>query len=339
MQTKNKTDEKEEIGRIGGVRYSNTAETILSGKTKKYKTTKATEMALMASLVNKGLSFMEIMRLFIVHEVPGRFNELRQIDSIRALTYLQHMHKQAIGFTEDSDSPGRKAALQAMVWAHGRPWPGRTGSTDRAVYLAHAEIAYRAGRMAYAASSRELGERAGVGHRTASRSTNRLVKKKLIKLDIQGGGDKASEFGLIRKKDNSDPLPVDRKWANLYSLDAFRYGGGLGKSTAAVWECLREHGPQTPKEVAERTGRCVATVRRALHRMERLANLATDQPIPMVVKVGKKWQALDVDLNEVAMVMGTDGTGEQQRKWHEWEREQRRYLREWKASKAKGNLN
>jgi hypothetical protein len=41
------------------------------------------------------------------------------------------------------------------------PGPGKTGSADRAVYVAHAGLAYRSGKESYHASTRDLGELAG----------------------------------------------------------------------------------------------------------------------------------------------------------------------------------
>ena len=330
MHMDTKTNKIQSISQEKTVRLPKLAEDILTGK-RTYKTTKATEMALMASLVNKGLPFKETMGLFLTYKVPGQFNELIQIDTGRALTYLQHMHTNAVGFTEDSDSPGRKAAIHAMAWAHSNPWPGKTGSTDRAVYLAHVEIAYRAGRMTYAASSRELAERSGTTRATATKATKRLDKKRLIQKINSGDRVNAAEYRL-RKNIQSDPHPIEREWGNLYAFDAFRFMG-LGRSAAAVWECLREHGPRSPKELAQRTGRSVETVRRVLKRMARLVNLATNQPIPMVMREGKLWRALDVDLDEVAMVVGTDGDGEKQRTRHQMERADHRYWIEWLRSK------
>jgi DNA-binding MarR family transcriptional regulator len=308
----------------------NPARALLEGSTSR-RNQQSTERSLMTSLVNRDLSYFQILEQFMNNPDLVKFHELREASSKKALTYHKHLYNEAVDFTANNDSPGRKAAIQAMAWAHSNPWPGKTGSTDRAVYLAHVEIAYRAGRMTYAASSRELAERSGTTRATATKATKRLDKKRLIQIINSGDRVNAVVYRL-RKNIQSDPHPIEREWGNLYAFDAFRFMG-LGRSAAAVWECLREHGPRSPKELAQRTGRSVETVRRVLKRMARLVNLATNQPIPMVMREGKLWRALDVDLDEVAMVVGTDGDGEKQRTRHQMERADHRYWIEWLRSR------
>ena len=61
-------------------------------------------------------------------------------------------------WVDTNDSPAVTLAVSLAQWADDRPWPGRTGATDHAAYLAHLEIVERCGRSEYAASCRELGE-------------------------------------------------------------------------------------------------------------------------------------------------------------------------------------
>ena len=98
----------------------------------------------------------------------------------------------------------------------------------------------------------------------------------------------------------------------------------MGKSAAIIWEVLQD-GPATEKELAQRTGRHIKTVRNHLRRMAKLADTVTGEFIPMVEKIGDQWRALEgVDLDHVARVVRTAGAGKRQQEKHRQERSEHR---------------
>jgi len=121
------------------------------------------EAAIVAGLVNAGLSFAAILGIFQSNPAAGKFAELQRENQQRAIGYLRRTWESEVGFTSTHASEGRKRAFVAMLWADSRPWPGRTGTTDQAVFKTHAEIGFQVGRETYQLSARELAERAGIG--------------------------------------------------------------------------------------------------------------------------------------------------------------------------------
>ena len=99
------------------------------------------------------------------------------------------------------------------------------------------------------------------------------------------------------------------------SHDAFRFGGGLNKSGAIVyWHLCIE--PMNAKRLITKTGMSRRTVFRALRRMSKIVDMTTGEIIQMVTKVGKNWHAEEVDLSDVAFIVGTSGKGKKQHEKH-----------------------
>lgn len=106
-----------------------------------------------------------------------------------------------------------------------------------------------------------------------------------------------------------------------YAHDAFSWAG-LGGRAAQVYGMLRASGPATVTEVSEQTGACRQTVYTALHRMAHLVDGATGEVFPpLVVKVGKRWQAQPCDLDALAVFLRVDGRQARRKAQHEHERE------------------
>ena len=102
---------------------------------------------------------------------------------------------------------------------------------------------------------------------------------------------------------------------DLLSHDVFRYGGGLNKSAAEVyWTLLHE--PMPAKEIIIRTGRSRRTVFRALERMSNIIDFRTGEILHMVEKVGSCWRAGEIDLDNIASLVGTAGTRRKQIEKH-----------------------
>ena len=146
--------------------------------------------------VNTEHDFGSILALFLTPPAAGKFAELRLKSDAEALRWLRLSYDSAKNFVIAHPSAGRTAAMRALDWANWRSWPGRTGSTDRAVFQAHAIIAKRAGALVYAASCRDLAELAGSTAVTASKSTRRLIAAGMVAIEKSAVADRATLYRL-----------------------------------------------------------------------------------------------------------------------------------------------
>ncbi len=310
-----------------GPRISENAMDLLQGKgVRKFKSRSEAEQALLLSLINSGHSYEGIEDLFLKHTAFGKFRELYDQDPDNAYRWLRLSYEKALEYGRSHESPERRMAKEAIAWAQSRPWPGRTGLSDRAVFIAHAEISANSGKRVFSASSRELGERAGCSAMTASKATKRLMRDGWIERvgkAIKGIGPYRYRLGEGVHKFTL-PHSIDiRECKGLHSHDVFRWGG-LNKSAAEVWqELLKE--PRTEEELASLTGRHISTIKRVLEKMANITDPATGELHPMVRFVGGKWHALPVDLDEIARYVGTAGKGVEQKEQHKYDRQ--RYQR------------
>ncbi len=296
----------------------------------------AVEQSAIASLIGAGHDYASVLALFVAYPGAGHFQRLRrERGEGHARGWLERSFKNALAWSETHTSPGRAAAQAALAWAEAQPWPGRTGSSDRAVFLAHCHIAWRAGALEYAASERTLAELAGIaGRQTGRAATARLLANgllllvkasvgqlaavyKLANLSILAGKD--AKTGQLRTLPTSSPPPCVEVGKVRNCPDAFRYAG-LGKAAYEVWEQLQATPGLEAAELARRTGRNKSTISRALQRMADLFDPYTGECLPLVKQEGKGWLALDPDLDDVARAVGTYGAGERQNVQHQAER-------------------
>ena len=306
---------------------SRKARALLHGKNevlKNYSSRSEAEQALIASLVNVRLTFGEILDLFNGNPCAGKYSELKAKNPKNAERWLMNSYKEAERWTKQNESKARKFTKSAIEWAENKAWEGRTGSVDQLIYLAHATIAHKAGRLSYAAACRDLADMAGVGRTTASRSTWRLCKSGLLVPDKSAIADNAKTYQLanlvnLDKVGHSLRASIVRKCPTLSDHDAFRYRG-LGKSAGQIYAVLQEN-PASIKELAELTGRHIKTIKRNLERMAKLADKLTGEFLPMVASNdGKNYHLLPINLDRVAHAIGTAGKGIKQRKEHAKER-------------------
>lgn len=292
----------------------------------RYSTRSEADQAIICSLINNDFGFDEILALFLDHPGTGKFQQLFTEKGYQsAASYLQGSYRRAVPFSSQT-SPGRKRAQECLTWAQSRAWPGRTGSYDRAVYIAHATIAHKAGKMTYAASSRTLAELAGCSWVTAAKATKRLQIQGHVRLEQEAVAvfSLSNTYSLIPKKmqtlytSSKDCVEVYKE-CTLH--DAFRAFPGLGKSAGEIWGVLLEYKDLTVKNMAAITGRHVTTIRRNLKNMESIPDPATGEMIKMVVKQGKVWHRNgDVNLDHIAMCLDIYGRGEKQIRKHARER-------------------
>ncbi len=300
------------------------AVTMLNGKGfDAYKTKSEAEQALIAILINAGFAFTDVLDLFNRHPCAGKYAEMKVQNANSAEFWLSRSYSEAAQWAETHESKARKTARTAIEWAEFNPWPGRTGAVDWKIFLAHANIAFKAGRTIYAAACRDLAEWAAVSHTTATRSTHRLCKSSLLVLETPATVDSASQYRFgqaLDKSLHSLKAPSVRKCNTLSaSHDAFRFGG-LGISAGQVWHVLQE-APAKIDELAAQTGRHAKTIKRTLARMVNITDPFTGEYLPMVASNdGEMWHALQVDLDYIARIIGTAGAGEKQKQLHQKER-------------------
>ena len=288
-----------------------------------YKTRSHAEQAIMVGLINAEFGFIEIVPIFQKYEAAGKYQQLLIKNSKQAQHYLETTYKNALDFATQNESTARQTSYRAMVWAENRAWSGRSGSVDRAVFTAHAHIAHRSGKFQYAASSRELAELSGYGRDATLRATYRLISNNMLNL-VKKSTTTLSNVYSLRIVEQIATLPIKedvRECRILFQHDAFRHGGGLGKSALEVYEKLLIKS-ETVKDLADMTGRHPKTVGRVLKQMsEKLIDIRTGGIVSMVQNTGKKWKAIEVDLDQIAAIVGTAGTLEAQKKKHNQERE------------------
>lgn len=282
----------------------------------KYRSRSEHEQALLLSLTNSGYEFDAVLALFLQYPCAGKFRELYAKKARNAIGWLEHSFENARQWAGAHEGQGRKIARAAMDWANSQPWRGRTGAVDRAIFIAHAAIAYRAGRVVYAASCRDLAELAGVGFKTAIRATHRLRDLKHIELVQESTFHLAHTFRLGRTDTLSKYLNVRECVTTPTSAhDVFRFYG-LGKTGAAVWETLTAHSPMTARDISAQTGRSLRVVNRALERMFQQQMVGMD-----LTGAGETWYALEnVNLEDAARALGTLGRAADQRAEHERQR-------------------
>lgn len=291
-----------------------------------YRSRSDAEQALITILVNAGLAFPDIQALFQTNPCAGRYSEQRQESPPSADKWLQHSYEAAVDWTSKSESEACQKAHRLHDWASARAWPGRGGHCDQSVFLAHVEIMRRAGRDEYAAAVRDLADLANVSAMTASRSTKRLVEQGLLKIIRKGSGDYAAQYAICCDRLlQTGTLPHtggsrECTSLNILSDDVFTTRTGLGKTAGQIWLALVEHGPQTEKGLAQRTGRCLSTIRRNLQKMASITDRCTGTVYNLVSRKGDCWHANSVPLPSVAEAIGAAGCRERRRKHHQQER-------------------
>ncbi len=288
------------------------------GSYDRYASRSETEQALVTTLFNAGFNFHETLAIFRTYS-PAKFAEIERSDPDKATRWLQICYDQARAFCS-ADSPARRFARAVQAKAESSPWPGRHGMTSKAVFLAHTNLAHRSGQPTYHASSRDIAEIAGVGRKTAAKASRRLATSGLLELVQSATFSYANRYRLPEET-NIAPLPhigLDGVGSTSSFLlpDAFRRRG-LGHAAFEVVQAL-ETEPLKAKEIAQRTGRHVQTVRKALLRLHRF---------DCVEKLCGRWKGnplTEINLKELARIVGTTGARKKQKERHQGERLRRR---------------
>lgn len=316
--------EKEEASTISIESLSRNAKLLLWGKNvEKYRSRSEAEQALLVSMINKGLSFDDIYTLFRKYPAAGKFKDKYFNSPKNGIDYLRRSFESATKFSKNNISEGRQKAINAMNWASNMVWIGRTGSYDRAIFLAHTQQAYKSGKEVYHASVRDLAEYAGVSIGAVSTANKRLIKKESIKYIKKETINLATLYSLGQTCTLTQYKDV-RECISLSNHDLFRYHG-FGKNGFEIWESLRE-GPKTLEEIIVSTGRSKRTIKRKLEKMQRITDLRTGEIYSMIIKENEKFILNhNIDLDFLAELIGTIGLGKKQKHQHELDREKHIY--------------
>jgi DNA-binding MarR family transcriptional regulator len=284
----------------------------------RYASRSEAEQAVVTTLVNSGFNFYETLALFRSYS-PAKFTEIERRDPDKATQWLQLCYDQARAFCA-VDSPARRFARAVQIKAELSPWPGRHGITSKAVFLAHTNLAHRSGQTSYHASSRDIAEIAGVARKTAANASRRLAASGLLELVQSATFSYANRYRLSEKTNIAPLLHIGLEGVGSTSSfllpHAFRRRG-LGHAVFEVMRAL-ESGPLKAKEIAQRTGRHVQTVRKALLRMSRFGYAG---------KFQGRWTGKplnEINLEELAKIVGTAGARKKQKERHRGERLRRR---------------
>ena len=302
-------------------------ELLLSPNLGNYKSESEKEQAIITGIVNAARNegknlltedFEEFMYQTFQRYKPRKFQNKHERDPSEARKYISICFRKSVDFT-NKDSSFRKKISNAIYWAKAIPWKGRTGAIDRAVYIAHAQIAYRKGTMPYHASCRDLAILSNVSSpNTISEANKRLVKMGYINLVREGVARLANVYIIC----NIDTLPLEqpvRECPVCVRNDSFCWGA-LNKTGYEVYTSLIDM-PLTVKEIAEKTGRGLRTIKNKLRMMANIRDANTGEIIEIVKEISGKWIAIDVDFDKVAKAIGV--LGKDEKKVQKFTRERR----------------
>ena len=217
---------------------------------------------------------------------------------------------------------------KAQSWAENHPWPGRTGQTDKIVFLACCLRAITANDQGvFRASSREIAEVAHITRKTASRSLKRLLVQGCL---ISCGNDKFSKANLYKlgKKTLQSPIKNSRVYPTISLPDYGLVSGvksgksdllehkALGKVAGQLYvKMLKLDQPARAQELAKLANFSRKQVYRALERLRKFK---------LVEKVSGGFVAIahtaDSLVEMVTKPTGTFGKGEERKLAHQRER-------------------
>jgi predicted transcriptional regulator len=285
------------------------------------------EYAVCLSLIGAGFNDGMILRLFDQF-APPHYTKVGAANFQKYVLNAAHTYRNG----SEQSVPRSDHSSRFVEWAETRPWPGRTGSTDKAVFLALCQRMQREAATSFRASIREIAESAGVNKETALSAIHRLTDAGLVHPD---GHDQTTGAGLYTL---SVPESLSREGRcvirTLYPTGGVGDPGvrilhhahdawhphALGKAALACYTALLLQ-PMSAKGIAEATGRTRFTVQRALRALEQHG---------LIHYKGDTWEAVETTreaLDKIALDYGTLGKACQRVEQHQTERQQHASLR------------
>jgi hypothetical protein len=208
----------------------------------------------------------------------------------------------------------------ATAWVESQPWPGRTGSTDRAVALACCERARSDERDGvFRASIREIAELARINKETAQAALARLRAAGVlvfVPFDYDVTAGNRYRFGVSLHPYSSITTGSNSVRTSVLFHDASERGA-LGKTAARVLDGMRQLSrPAMPRELSEVTK---LTTRQVRYGLDRLSSYK------LAERIDGGWVCpddIDLDL-QVALPAKTSGAAKKRHERHMNERAQR----------------
>ncbi len=327
-------------------RMSSLALAIMHGiKPEKYPTASEGEAGLVLSLHNSRFSYEEIKQIFDSNPCLGHYtNEHKAISLDEADRWLRLTYENEVQYSQN-ESKERQNITSWIARAESSAW---NKVTDKNLYLAHAEIAYKAGHYEHSADVRTLSLLAGVGICAVSKGNKRLVNSGGLDIVEPSAGTRATTYKLhelpvsaknehILSKSCEDVFANDPpKGKRIATHDAFMNGNHrLGQRAGEVYELLLSEA-LTFKELQERTNTPIRTLRRVLEKLHCVKDRKTGEILEMVTR-GRNgaYSANLVDLDLVSAIYGTYGATGKRR--DEYEKERCERSRAWELETMKRN--
>lgn len=248
-----------------------------------------------------------------------------------ALSYRKALAMQTQSFRGATEALGEIRALRD--YAGTVAWKGRTGPTDRAVMLAHLQIAELRKSLTYQASVREIAIRAGLSSVGAvSGAQKRLIEAGWLRSDSTGRYDTASTWTIVRRRTEKNNTSHTPSWRSDCSFPCAGWNSeatpaglfeiwrrdGLGQRCGQIFDWIDGN---SCKEVAESLGLSVRAVQAHVKKLKGHGLITLD--------ADGKFRRTGRNLEEVAKELGVAGAAERQRVQYQCEREeyQRRFPR------------
>ena len=302
-------------------------------KPERYATNSEGEAGLVLSLHNSGYTYDEIKQVFDLNPCLGHYADKHKAQSTReAERWLTMTFKNAVQYSQN-ESEARRNIASWIARAELSAW---NKVTDKNLYLAHAEIAHKAGRYEHAADVRTLSLRAGVGICAVSKGNKRLVKAGGLAVVEPFSGIRATTYRLLEppvcaKNEHTLLRTCEDVFANgtppkdtIATHDAFMDGKNrLGRRAGEVYRLLLSEA-LTFKELQERTKIKTRTLRRVLGKLRSVKDRKTGEVIEMVTRCEDDTYVSNlVDLDLVSAIMGTYGATGKRREGYEHDRRER----------------
>jgi hypothetical protein len=301
-------------------------------KPERYETASEGEAALVLSLHNSHFSYDEIKDIFDNFPCLGHYAKKHKAKGAReAARWLQLTYQNAVEYSRN-ESKTRRIIASWIERATSGAW---NRVNDKNLYLAHADIAYQAGRFEYSADVRSLSLAAGVTIGAVSNGNKRLIEAGGLAVVKPYAGLHATTYLLheppVKSAIFEHTLRTARedvfkngtqKNARIATHDAFMNGGGryakgrLGRRAGEVYALLLSEA-LTFEDLQERTGIPTRTLRRVLSKLQNIIDYKTGEVIDLVTRGrdGSYYGNL-VDLDVIAAIVRTYGaTGKRSKEY------------------------
>ncbi|NLF00949.1 MAG: hypothetical protein GX601_08215 [Anaerolineales bacterium] len=289
-----------------------------------YASRSEAEQAVVVKLVLAGWSFTQVAELFESAQ-PAHYR-----DHGDPLAYLRLCWARGLAYVREH--PQRRLIAEAYRQIEGQPWPGRGGALDQRVALGLLSLAYMVARPQVAAAARDLAQHAAASVGGVCNALRRLRRAGLVAAmeawrDDHEDRARATQYdvsGLLSmdKLEHMSPVQSPVTYVQVCPQEGHAPDlwspGGLGRSAGLVYRLLGDEAADT-STLAQATGKCERTVRRAL------ARLAAHD---LAARVEGGWVRGPVDVADVAVAFECERKAAERRSRHARQRDAFRRMRQ-----------